>query len=121
MRRVVVLPHPEEPTKTVVFTGGDAQSQVIDHGVSAVAFGDLGEFDSRGACCLRGVRRYGVLGSGCWHSISSVCAGFAAVCISVVQITQRFHPNENSRKLKRTGVFTRLPGAVPPSFGAKEP
>ena len=62
MRRVVVLPHPEEPTKNGGFTGGDAQSQVLTNSVSAVAFGDLGEFDSRSACCLRGVRRYGFLG-----------------------------------------------------------
>jgi len=52
------------------------------------------------------------LGSGCWHSISSVCAGFAAVCTGVVQITQRLHPNRNSRKLKRTGVFTGLPATT---------
>ena len=44
---------------------------------------------------------------------------FAAVCTDVVQITQRLHPNGNSRKLKRTGVFTSLFGVVLFSFGAK--
>ena len=93
--------------------------RLLTTGVSAVAFGDLGEFDSRSACCLRGVRRYGVLGSGCWHSFSSVCAGFATVCTGVVQIAQRLHPNGNSRKLKRTGVFTALSATTLLFPGAK--
>jgi hypothetical protein len=36
-----------------------------------------------------------------------------------VQITQRLHPNGNSKKLKRTGVFTALPAATLLSSGVK--
>ena len=41
-------------------------------------------------------------------------------CVQVLsKITQRLHPNGNSKKLKRTGVFTALPAATLLSSGVK--